>query len=345
MIDPGYRTMVFANQRFSLRGLVVNAVLIGLSVLLVVLAMGIGDYPISPAQVVSVLAGQADAFTQLVVLEWRLPIAMGAIMFGALLGLGGAIFQSLTRNPLGSPDIIGFDAGAYTAVLVAMLVFKVHGYWLIAAIAIGGGLVVAALVYLLAFRQGLLGFRLVIVGIAIASMLGSLNTYLMTRVGLKEAMAVGFWGAGSLSRSTWATIVPALVITAVVLACSTALAPALHQLELGDDTAVAHGVRIHRERLWLIIIGVATSAIVTAGAGPIGFIALAAPQIGRRVARSSSVSLATSACTGAALLAGAHCIAVLLSQVTKEVPVGLVTVCLGGVYFIVLLIQETRRLR
>lgn len=343
MINFGYATLRVAGQRFSLRSAVVNLVLAVLAVTLVVLAMGLGEFPVQPGEVVEVLLGGGDDFTRLVVLEWRLPIAVAALVLGALLGLGGAIFQSLTRNPLGSPDIIGFDAGAYTAVLVAMLLFQVRDYWSIAAISILGGIVVALLVYALAFKQGLLGFRLIIVGIALSSMLGSANAYLITRARLEDAMAVGFWAAGTLSRSTWSNVIPVMLLTVAVILAVTLLAPSLRQQELGDDAATAHGVRLDRDRLLLIGLGVATTAIVTAAAGPIGFIALAAPQMARRLARTPSVALTASACMGAALLSLAHCCAVALGMVGRDVPVGLVTVSLGGGYFIFLLVRQTRR--
>lgn len=343
MIDFGYASGTIAGQRFSLRGAWVNLGLATLAVLLVVLAMGLGEFPLTPAEVVTAATGGGDDFTRLVVLEWRLPIALAALVLGALLGVGGAIFQSLTRNPLGSPDIIGFDAGAYTAVLTAMLLLRIRDHWSIAVISILGGLTVALLVHTLALRRGLLGFRLIIVGIALSAMLGSVNSYLITRADLEDAMAVGFWAAGTLSRSSWSTIIPVMVLAALVFLAVAMLSPSLRQQELGDDAATAHGVRLGRDRLLLIGLGVASTAIVTAAAGPIGFIALAAPQMARRLARTPSVALSTSACMGAALLSLAHCCSVTLGMVARSVPVGLVTVCVGGCYFIFLLVRQTRR--
>jgi iron-siderophore ABC transporter, inner membrane subunit len=342
-IDSGYASGTFLGVRFSVRGAIINLVLAVFSAVLVILLMGVGDFSLSVDEVLAALGGGGHDFNRLVVLEWRLPVALSALVFGALLGLGGAIFQSLTRNPLGSPDIIGFDSGAYTAVLVTMLLFKVRDYWSIAGVSILGGLITAALVYVLAFRRGIQGFRLIIVGIALSSMLGSLDSYLITRADIQDAMTVGFWGAGSLSRSTWSNIVPATILAALVCLAAAMLSPSMRQQELGDDAAVAHGVRITRDRLLLIVLGVASTAIVTAAAGPIGFIALAAPQIAQRLARAPGITLTTSIFTGAALLSLAHAVSVLLGAMFRPIPAGLVTVCLGGCYFIYLLIKETRR--
>lgn len=142
---------------------------------------------------------------------------------------------------------------------------------------------------------------------------------------------------------TWSSLAPAVALGAVLVVAAALLAPALRRLELGDDAAVAQGTRPGPVRLALLVIGVATTALVTAAAGPIGFIALVAPQLARRLTRSAGVSLLGAAAMGAALLAAAHLLSLLIAQAYRGVPVGLVTVCLGGLYLIHLLIRETRR--
>ncbi|PRI10139.1 FecCD family ABC transporter permease [Leucobacter massiliensis] len=347
-IDFGYRShrlriAALAALRWSARSATVNALLVLIAVVLAVLALGIGDFPLSPAQVVAALFGQGEEFERMIVTEWRLPVAIAAVMLGALLGIGGAIFQSLTRNPIGSPDVIGFDAGAYTAVVVTVLVLGTKHYWGVATAALIGGLATALVVYLLAYRRGVQGFRLIIVGIAVSAMLGSVNVYLVTRAEITDAMSVGFWAAGSLSRVSWEGLVPVSVGGAVIVAAVVLLAPALRQLELGDDAALAQGVGAQRSRPLLLVAGVAATALVTAAAGPIGFVALSAPQLARRLSRAPGVSVVSAACMGAALLSCAHALSLLISEAFRPVPVGVITVCLGGLYLIWLLIRETRR--
>lgn len=345
-LDFGYRGAVlrtrWTSARVPLRLVALSSLLLVLAVAVAVVAIGFGDYPLTPTQVLQTLLGGGEPFHRIVVLEWRLPVAIAAVAFGALLGIGGAIFQSITRNPLGSPDVIGFDAGAYTAVVVVMLVGG-GGTWSIAGAAIAGGLATALAVYLLAWRRGVQGFRLIVVGIGVAAMLGSLNSYLITRADVTDAMSVGFWSAGSITRVTWAGLAPAVAIGAVLVIAAAALAPALRRLELGDDAAVAQGTRPGPVRLALLVIGVATTALVTAAAGPIGFVALVAPQLARRLTRSAAVSLLGAAAMGAALLTAAHLLSLLIAQAYRSIPVGLITVCLGGLYLIHLLIRETRR--
>ncbi len=346
-VDFGYATRPIRLRWFSLRVsarlVAVSGVLFVVAVFAGMVALTLGDYRITLADVVEVLAGRGGSFHRVIVLEWRLPVAIAALVFGAVMGIGGAIFQSLTRNPLGSPDVIGFDAGAYTGVVVTILLVGASGYWMLAAAALVGGLATAFVVYLLAYRRGIQGFRLIVVGIGVAAMLGSINAYLISRADIDDAMTVGFWGAGSVSRVTWPSMVPSLTIAAAIVVVSVLLAPALRRLELGDDAAATLGTRPTPARLALMVTGVATVALVTAAAGPIGFIALAAPQLARRVTRSPGVSLLAAAGMGAALLACAHLLTLVIAQFYRPIPVGLVTVSVGGLYLIWLLIRESRR--
>lgn len=341
------RTWVVRGPGFSGRlpgrVLVTVAALGSIAVIFAVLALRYGDYPLTTAQVLATLTGGGEEFDEMVVREWRLPVAIAAVTFGALLGVGGAIFQSLTRNPLGSPDVIGFDAGSYTAVVIAVVLLGNGSYWMLAGASITGGLATALAVYLLAYRRGVQGFRLIVVGIGVSAMLGSVNAYLITRADIEDAMTVGFWGAGSIGRVSWASLVPSVWLALLLLLAAALLSPSLRRLELGDDAAVTLGTRVGRVRLALIVVGVATTALVTAVAGPIGFIALVAPQLARRLSRSAGVSLLGAAAMGAALLSGAHLLSLLVAQTYRPVPVGLLTVCVGGLYLIRLLVKEARR--
>lgn len=346
-VEFGYRSVVLRlgtlSARFPVRLVLVSALLFALAAGAAFVSLRFGEYPLSVDEVLAAIRGEGDAFHQLIVLEWRLPIAVAAVAFGGVLGLGGAIFQSLTRNPLGSPDVIGFDTGTYTAVVVTILIIGTTSYWTLAGAAVAGGIATALLVYALAWRRGIQSFRLIIVGIGVSAMLGSANAYLVSRAKLEDAMVVGFWGAGSIRRVSWDSMVPALLATGAIMAAALALAPALRRFELGDDAAATLGTRVNVSRLALIVVGISGSALVTAAAGPIGFIALVAPQLARRATHSAEVSLVAAACMGAALLAGAHLLSLIVAVFFRPVPVGLITISLGGMYLIWLLIREARR--
>ncbi|MGW6457085.1 FecCD family ABC transporter permease [Streptomyces sp. NPDC055078] len=299
-----------------------------------------GALQLGVTEVVAALTGNGDGITRTVVVTWRLPRAVAAVVFGAGLAVAGAIFQSLTRNPLASPDIIGFSSGAYTGALI--VITGIGGGCLQVAVgALTGGLSTAVAVYLLAYRGGIQGFRLIVVGIGISAMLTAANTWMLLRAQLETAIAAATWGAGSLNGITWDRVAPAALATLALLIVAGGFQPAMRILEMGDDTAHALGVRVERSRLFLLLTGVVITAAITAAAGPITFIALAAPQIARRLTRGPGVTLTASALTGALLLAVAdHAAQHLLPQV---LPVGVVTVVAGGAYLVWLLIHEQRR--
>ena len=321
------------------RGVVVALVSITLAVLLAIGALGLGDLPLSPAEVVRALFATDGGFTSTVVRNWRLPRVLGTLVFGSALAVSGAIFQSLTRNPLGSPDVIGFATGAYTGALIALTVV---GTGVVSASlgALAGGLLTAVVVYLLAYTGGMQGFRLIIVGIAVTAMLHALNLFLLLRAQEEVAMAASIWGAGSVALLSWDKLIPA-VVSLLLCTPGLLLVPHLRQLELGDDAAAAHGVSVERVRIGLVLFAVALVAIVTAATGPIAFVALAAPQVARRLAGSAGIPLVSSAVVGAVLLLGADLIA--QHALPVDLPVGIVTVVLGGIYLLTLLIQEARR--
>lgn len=328
------------SRRLDRRGITVCAILALLCVLLAIASLTSGDYGIPLAEVAGTLTGGGDEMTRTVVLEWRLPRAILALLFGAALGVSGAIFQSLTRNPLGSPDIIGFSAGAHTGALVAMLLLS-GGFLATAAGALTGGFLSAAAVYLLAWRNGVQGFRLIVIGIGVAAVLSALNVWMIRRAELQVAMSAALWAAGSLNglgidRLFWAGL--ALLPLAPV---AMVLARPMRQLELGDDAAVATGLSADRVRLALAALGVALIAIVTAAAGPIAFIPLVAPQLARRLARSAGVALLPSALAGGLLLAAADWAA--QHALGFQLPVGVMTFNIGGLYFLWLLFREGRK--
>jgi iron complex transport system permease protein len=331
-----------AVRRTRTRAGTVGLVLVAACGVLGIIALGTGPYHLSPPEVITAIRDLGAGYERYLVLEERLPRILAAVVFGAALGLSGAVFQSLTRNPLGSPDVIGFSTGAYTG---ALIVITSAGAGVAAGAVAGGalvgGIVTAFVVYGLAWRGGVAGFRLVIVGIAITAMLASLNSYMLLRAELEVAVAAATWGAGSLRLLSWGEVVPALGLIAILVPIVAVLSPGLRQLELGDDAAQAHGLRVEPTRLGLIVAAVGLTAAVTAVAGPISFVALSAPQIAHRLCRSAGLPLTVSALTGSFLLLVADLAAQHLFP--RTLPVGVVTVVIGGVYLLWLLANEARK--
>lgn len=326
--------------RLAIRATVTAAAALLLTAALAVLALMLGKLSLGVGDVLSVLTGGETGFARTVVLEWRAPRAVMAMVLGVALGTAGAIFQSITRNPLASPDILGISTGGFTGFLV-VAVLTGGGLATGTLGALAGAFGAAAAIYLLAFRQGVQGFRLIIVGIAISAILTSFNTWLIMVADLDVAVSAAVWGNGDLTGSNWGAT--ALVGAAVLplAAAAAALAPGLRQLDLGDDAAAGIGVGVERLRLILMAVAVTGTAVATAVAGPIAFVAFAAPQIARRAMRSPGVPLGGAAVFGALLLLGADIIAQHLVPVV--LPAGIVTAVIGGGYLVWLLIEEMRR--
>lgn len=310
-------------------------------VFLGVLGLCLGDAPLAPGDVWSALTGSAPRAVSVVVLEWRLPRVVLGMLLGAVLALSGGLFQTATRNPLGSPDVLGFTTGAYTGVLV-VVVADLPGSFARTVGALVGGLATAAVVWLVVARRGAQGFRLIVVGIGITAMINAVNVLLITKAEDRDALSAAIWGVGSLNGVEASWMLPAALVLAAGAAAVRGLAPALRAIELGDDTAAATGANPARARLLAMVVGVVLVALATAVAGPIAFVALAAPQVARRLLASGSIPFAASALTGAVLLVGSDLVAQRLLAPTI-LPTGIVTVCLGGVYLAWALAQEGRR--
>ncbi|WUS95579.1 iron chelate uptake ABC transporter family permease subunit [Streptomyces sp. NBC_00708] len=323
---------------FERRTAILVVVLVALMLGLGLLGLCYGASWAPPGKVFAVLTGSEHS---VVIRDWRLPRVLAGLVFGAALGVAGAIFQNLTRNPMGSPDVIGLDAGAYTGALVALTVLSGTSAQL-ATSSVIGGLVVAAAIYLLSLEHGFSGLRLVVIGIAINAMMTAVNSWIVLRADLEVAIAAVGWSAGSLNGVGWEDLGIPFTVIGVLLALMTTKAHAMHQASLGDPIAVTTGVGLDRLRLLMVLVGVGCTATVTAVAGPIAFIALAAPQIGRRLAGAAGIPLLPAALTGAVLLQGADLVAqMLLAPVA--LPVGVVSTAIGGCYLIWLLTKEVRR--
>jgi iron complex transport system permease protein len=322
-----------------------RAALVGVGLLLVALAAGVvlvgtGDYDIAPADVLRTLAGHGTAGQDFVVRQLRLPRVVVALLVGAALGMAGAAFQTVSRNPLGSPDVIGFGQGSAAGALLVIVVL--HGSSLeVSAGAVGGGLLTGLGVYALSWRGGVQGYRLVLVGIGGSAILAAVNSYLLVKANFVDAARAVIWISGSLDGRDWAQVRPLLGACAVLMPVLLVQARDLRITEMGDDAARALGVRVERVRLVTVLAAVLLTAAATAAAGPIAFVALTAPQLARRLTRTPGVSLIPSALMGAALLVSAD-LAAQRAFGAGQVPVGVATGVLGGGYLLWLLIEERR---
>ncbi|CAL4859142.1 iron chelate uptake ABC transporter family permease subunit [Microbacterium sp. MM2322] len=322
------------------RALVVGVAASVVLVVLAVLGLVLGDFPIELQRIPGILAGGGERIERTVVVDWRLTRVIAAVGVGALLGIAGALFQTVTRNPLASPDILGLSSGAFSGMLLTLVLVSASWQALVAG-SLVGGLVTALVIQLLASRDGLQGFRIIVVGIGVSAMLASLNTWLLLQVELETAMFASAWGAGSLNGVADGPVAGALVAAVPIAAVAFCLVPRMRQLELGDDLAAATGARPRAVRALALLAGVGLVSAATTVAGPVAFVALAAPQVARRLARTPSLPLGLSALLGAVILLASDLVA--QHALPAPLPVGVVTVSVGGVYLLSVIVMEIRR--
>ncbi|MFF1894640.1 FecCD family ABC transporter permease [Streptomyces sp. NPDC058206] len=326
--------------RVDIRALVVIVVLAAVAAGAAIVLIGSGDYAMTPGEVVSTLFGHGTFQQEFIVTDLRLPRVLVGLLVGAALGVGGAVFQTVSRNPLGSPDVLGFGQGATVGALM-VIVLSQGGAAAVAGGAVVGGLVTGVVVYLVAWKRGMHGYRLVLVGIGSAAMLTAAAQYLITKANLVDATRAVVWMTGSLDGRDWAQVWPLLVVCGLLIPLVLGHGRALRMMEMGDDAAYALGVRVERTRLVLMGCAVLLVAVATAAAGPITFVSLSAPQLARRLTRSPGPNLAPAAFMGAALLLVADWIA-MDAFGDRQLPVGVVTGVLGGCYLLWLLVSERR---
>ena len=327
---------------------VIMVILLAVATLLTfAIAIGQGDYPMSVPRVLRVLfMDRGSRLENLVVFDWRMPRALTAVLVGAALGLSGALTQAVTRNSLASPDILGITTGA-SAMAVTIIVVGggtgvlgfISGLGLSLA-ALVGALLTALVIWLLAFRQHVDTFRLVLFGIVISALLQAYISYLLIQADINDAATAKFWLSGSLATASWERLT---LIYNVVLVCLPLLlfvAYSLRALQLGTDTASALGQNVNWTQLTLLGMAVILAATSVSTAGPIGFVAFVAPQAALRLLRVSSPPLVASALMGAVLLQLAD---IVVQMLPVQLPVGLVTSPIGGLFLIYLLISRNRK--
>lgn len=334
------RTRGGLSFRLDVRTAVVVAVLILAALVASVVLIGTGDFPIPAADVIRTLLGDGDAGQEFIINDLRLPRVLVGLLVGAALGLGGAIFQSISRNPLGSPDILGLGQGSTAGALTMIVLFQGTAVQ-VAGGALVGGLVTGFAIYVLAWKRGVHGFRFVLVGIGVSAFVTAINGYLLTKADLVDAARAVVWMTGSLNGRDWDQVWPLLVLCAILVPLVMTYARPLRMLEMGDDVGYALGVPVERTRIVLMASAVLLTAAATAAAGPVSFVALTAPQLARRLTRSPGPNLLPAMFMGATLLIVADW-ASQRAFGADQLPVGVVTGVLGGIYLLWLLVIERK---
>lgn len=314
------------------------------TVLCYLLILGQGAVKLSPAEVLDVLTGGGTRQAINVVWDLRLPVAIATVVVGAALGLAGSWTQAMARNPLASPDILGVSGGAAVLVVAGTVLARpawsegIPTFWWRAGLALIGSLVIVALLMLLG------GFgtsqRVVLIGLALSFLTQALVQYLMLKAELTRAADAQTWLAGSTGFVRTEALLPMVLGMLPFVVLGLVVAVDLPLFAHDDATASTLGVNVARVRSILLIAATGIVAVVVSFVGPIGFIALLAPQLAKLVAGTPTPHPLCSAVAGSALMAVC---AVVAGALPFTAPVGLVTAIIGGPALIWLVWLAARR--
>jgi ABC-type enterobactin transport system permease subunit len=328
--------------RLRWRHLVVPVAASAVLVLLSAVSLGRGDFPIGIPDVLRTLVGLGKGAQGFIILELRAPRIVVGLLVGLALGIAGALFQTFARNPLASPDTLGITMGASVGAVGAIVLSGgALGALGIPLAALLGALGTGVLLFLLTWRAGIDGYRLVLVGIALWSFGTALVDWLLTNAEIYDAASAYVWITGSLNARTWDHALPLAVALAVLLPLALALGRVLRILQFGDDTARGLGVRLQTAQAATVLVAVGCVAFAVSAAGPITFVALVVPQIAVRLTGGSRPPLLASGLLGAVLVVGADLVTRTL--LPAALPVGILTAVLGAPYLLWLLVRGRRR--
>ncbi|WP_236259834.1 FecCD family ABC transporter permease [Streptomyces hygroscopicus] len=310
------------------------------------LSIGVGDFPIGLSRVIATILGGGERVDEFVIMDLRMPRALAGLIVGVALGVSGALTQSIARNPLASPDILGITGGAGAVAVFLVTVSGGTAAAVVSAVglsaaALAGGLGTGLLVYFLAWRRGIDGFRLILIGISVSAVMEAITTWLLATADIKDVARAQAWLVGSLEGRSWGDVRVALWCTPVLLAVVSCVAFQFKPMHLGDEVAAGLGVRYSMVRAVLLLCAVLLAAVAVSAAGPVPFVALVAPQAAMRLARCPTPPMAASGLVGALLLIGADLVARTALPVT--LPVGVVTAAIGGPFLVCLLVRANLR--
>ena len=322
------------------RSVVVTATLGAVVAALFVLTLMIGSYVIGPWDVlVSALHLRDVPSIDFIVRELRMPTALTALGVGLALGVSGLLFQKLFANPLASPDFVGVSSGASLFAVGSILLLGVESIGVSMA-ALVGAIVSSFLVYILAWRDGISGYRFILIGIGVSELMLSIVGYLLAKADIYDAREAMTWLVGSVGQAGAGELTALIVAVAVLLPVALLLDRPLRTLELGDDAAEALGARVEASRLALIAVSVVLIAFATAAAGPLMFVALIAGPVARRLLGPASGGILAAALVGATIVLTSELVAVHVLPIA--LPTGVVTGAIGAPYLIWLLATTNR---
>ncbi|MFJ6551387.1 FecCD family ABC transporter permease [Streptomyces luteogriseus] len=324
----------------------VTLLLAAATFLLFCVSIAVGDFPIGLPQVIATILGRGEQVDRFIIMDLRMPRALAGLVVGVALGVSGALTQSIARNPLASPDVLGITSGASA---VAVFLVTVSGGTAAAVVdsvglpaaALAGGLGTGLLVYFLAWRRGVDGFRLILIGISVSAVMEAITTWLLVTADIRDVARAQAWLVGSLEDRSWGEVWTALWCGLALLLVVACVAFQFRPMHFGDEVAAGLGVRYTRVRAVLLLCAVLLAGVAVSAAGPVPFVALVAPQVAMRLARCPTPPMVASGLVGALLLIGSDLVA--RTALPVSLPVGVVTAAIGGPFLVYLLVRANLR--
>lgn len=306
-----------------------------------------GSLKIAPIHVLLTFLGQGTEIEEMVLFEYRLPRIIITILAGAGLGVAGAIFQGITRNPLADPGILGIHAGAGAGLMIYMTYFTTINT--IPALAIplftfAGGIIAASLIMFFSYerQKGVLPTRLLLVGIAIAAGFNALTLYLSLQLDEKTYSFAASWLLGNVWGRDWIHVYALLPWICILLPLAFMKSKTLNSFSLGDSISTSIGTKVQSERIKLLFLAVALSCSSVAMTGGIGFIGLVAPHIARRlVGPAHEHLLPISAFVGIVILVLSDTLARSIFE-PSVIPAGVIVSAVGAPYFLYILFKSKK---
>ena len=301
-----------------------------------------GESFYGPSEVWRVIAGERVPGASFTVGTLRLPRATLAVLAGLAFGSAGVTFQTLLRNQLASPDVIGISAGASAAGVIGIVILGLNETT-VSLLALAAAIGTAVAIYTLSYKGGFAGTRLILIGIGVSSMLGAVVTYTLAQASAWDLQVATRWLTGSLNSAGWPRVAPLAATCAVILPSMWVNSSKLAAMRFGDDTASGLGVKVFSVRVWTIVAAVTLVAVATASCGPIAFVAFMSGPIAARISRSASSLVLPASLVGAILVLASD----LIGQFAfgARYPVGIITGALGAPFLVYLLIRSNRQRR
>lgn len=332
MIDPKIKT----KQRITI------AILIVLLIAAVIWSMTSGEYKLSFQQILHTILGQGEYTENLILLDFRMPRMLITLLVGAALAMSGAIIQSITRNPLAEPGILGINAGSGFAIALFITIGHIDPstfVYVLPLVSLIGGVVTSLIIFGLSYNQGkgITPSSMVLIGVGLATGLTGASLTLMAKFDEDQAEFIATWFAGNIWGDEWAFVIAFLPWVLIIVPFLFAKSNVLNLLNTHEFVAQGVGVRVSIERFVLLITAVVLSSAAVSVAGSIGFIGLMGPHIAKSiVGPRHQLFLPICILVGACLLVFADTVGKVILQ-PSGVPAGIVVAVIGAPYFLYLM--------